>query len=109
MPDAPKTAHPGRERRRHKRTHVLLSGRLISGAGMAKGLITDLSVTGARVRLDGAASFRSAVTLRLAGLIDFHIKVVWNKGNFLGLKFREDPEEIARIFAGVLPEDCLAV
>jgi hypothetical protein len=109
VPDAPDSTFHGRDRRQHKRAHVLFPGRLISGNRTVRGLVTDLSVNGARVQLDHPDSFRSAVTLRLAGSIDFHVEIVWDQGKCLGLRFREAPDAIARIFAGLLPEDCLAV
>jgi hypothetical protein len=88
---------------------VLFAGRLICGDRTVRGLVKDLSVNGAQVQLDHPESFRSAVTLRLAGSIDFHVEVVWDQGKCLGLKFREAPTAIAQIFAGLLPDDCLTV
>ncbi len=36
------------------------------------------------------------------------VEVAWQMGNSLGLQFLEVPARISSIFAGLLPEDCLA-
>ncbi len=48
------------------------------------------------------------MTLRLAESVDLKVEVAWQKGNSLGLQFLEVPARISSIFAGLLPEDCLA-
>ncbi len=48
------------------------------------------------------------MTLRLAESVDLKVEVAWQKGNSLGLQFLDQPARISSIFAGLLPEDCLA-
>ena len=96
------------ERRRHKRTHVLFSGSLISGDRSAPGILFDISAGGARVRLAEPLEPGSAITLRLASRLDFHVEIAWREGQMYGLKFRESPARIAATLAGILPQDCLA-
>lgn len=96
------------DRRDHKRTHVLFSGCLVSGDRSARGILLDLSAGGARVCLAQPLDACSAVTLRLADKIDFHVEVVWRQGQMLGLKFREAPAKIAATMAGLLSLDGLA-
>ncbi len=96
------------DRRRYKRAHVLLSGRLFSGKRDIEGLVLDLSANGARIRFHEPIAANSAMTLRLAGSVDLKVEVAWQKGNSLGLQFREVPGRISSIFAGLLPEDGLA-
>ena len=96
------------ERRQHQCTHVLFTGALVSGDQSVRGTVLDLSASGARIRLDRPLRAPSAVTLRLARLIDFHVELVWTSGDVLGLKFREAPARIAAVFAAVLPEGALA-
>ncbi len=96
------------DRRRYKRAHVLLSGRLFSGKRGIEGLVLDLSANGARIRFHEPIAANSAMTLRLAGSVDLKVEVAWQKGNSLGLQFLAMPERISSIFAGLLPEDCLA-
>lgn len=95
-------------RRRHKRAHVLFSGSLISGDRTASGIMFDISAGGARMRLAEPMELGSAITLRLANRLDFHVEVAWQRGQMLGLKFREAPAKIAATMAGLLPLDCLA-
>ncbi len=96
------------DRRRYKRAHVLFSGRLFSGKRGIEGLVLDLSPNGARIRFHEPIAADSAMTLRLAESVDLKVEVAWQKGNSLGLQFLDLPARISSIFAGLLPEDCLA-
>ena len=96
------------DRRRYKRAHVLFSGRLFSGKRGIEGLVLDLSANGARVQFHEPIAANSTMTLRLAESVDLEVEVAWQKGNSLGLQFLEVPARISSIFAGLLPEDCLA-
>lgn len=98
----------GSERRNYKRTHVLFSGRLISGDRSAQGILFDISAGGARMRLAEPLEPGSAITLRLANKLDFHVEVAWRQKQMFGLKFREAPAKIAATMAGLLPPDSLA-
>ena len=97
-----------RDRRRHKRAHVLFNGRLISGDRSAQGVLLDVSAGGARIRLSEPLEAGSAITLRLARSLDFHVEVVWRNEQTIGLRFREKPARIAATLSGLLPRDCLA-
>jgi len=96
------------DRRRHKRAHVLFSGCLISGDRSAEGVLLDVSAGGARIRLSEPLEAGSAITLRLARSLDFHVEVAWRQGQTIGLRFRETPARIAATLSGLLPQDCLA-
>lgn len=100
--------YDSRERRRYKRTHVLFPGQLISGDRIVDGVVLDVSANGAGMQLPKPVKFRSAITLRLARSIDFPVELIWDKENFLGLRFREAPARVAAILAGVLPQEALA-
>ena len=96
------------DRRRYKRAHVLFSGRLSSGKRGIEGLVLDLSANGARIQFHEPIAVNSAMMLRLAESVDLEVQVAWQNGNSLGLQFLELPARISSIFAGLLPEDCLA-
>ncbi len=96
------------DRRRYKRAHVLFSGRLFSGKRGIEGLVLDLSANGARIRFREPIAANTAMTLRLADSVDLEVEVAWQSGNNLGLRFLDVPGRISSIFAGLLPEDCLA-
>lgn len=97
-----------RERRRYKRTHVLMAGDLVSGQRATRALVLDISANGAQIQLPGPSVPDSEITLRLADTVNLGVEVAWRNHNRLGLRFRDLPEQISSIFAGLLPEDCLA-
>jgi hypothetical protein len=108
MQNNPNARARGKERRRHRRAHVLFNGRLISGDRSAEGVLLDVSASGARMRLAEPLEAGSAITLRLARNLDFHVEVAWCRGLFIGLRFRETPARIAATLSGLLPQDALA-
>ena len=97
-----------RERRRYKRTHVLMAGDLVSGPYATKGFVLDISASGAQIQFPDPLIPDSEIALRLAGTVDLSVEVAWRSHDRLGLRFRDPPEQISSIFAGLLPEDCLA-
>ena len=97
-----------RERRRYKRTHVLMAGDLVSGQRAMRGCVLDISADGAQIQLPDPLVPASEFTLRLAETVNLGVEVAWRSHTRLGLRFRDLPEQIATIFAGLLPEDCLA-
>ena len=96
-----------RERRRYKRTHVLMAGDLVSGRGATRGLVFDISANGAQIQLPGPLAPDSEITLKLAETVNLGVEIAWRSHNRLGLRFRDLPSQISSIFAGLLPEDCL--
>ncbi len=97
-----------RERRRYKRTHVLMAGDLVSSQRSTRGFVLDISASGAQMQLPDPLVPDSEFTLRLAETVNLGVEVAWRSHNRLGLRFRDLPEQISSIFAGLLPEDCLA-
>ncbi len=96
-----------RERRRYKRTHVLMAGDLISGQYATKGFVLDISASGAQIQFPEPLAPDSEIILRLAETVNLGVEIAWRGHNRLGLRFRDLPERISSIFAGLLPEDCL--
>jgi hypothetical protein len=97
-----------RERRRYKRTHVLMAGDLVSNGYATKGFVRDISANGAQIQFPEALVPDSEITLRLAETVNLGVEIAWRSHNRLGLRFRDLPEQISSIFAGLLSEDCLA-
>ncbi len=95
------------ERRRYKRTHVLMAGDLVSGQRAIRGFVLDISANGAQIQFPDAVVPDSEITLRLAETVDLGVEIAWRSHNRLGLRFRDLPERISSIFAGLLSEDCL--
>ena len=96
------------ERRRYKRTHVLMAGDLVTGSYATKGTILDISANGAQIQFPDPLVPESEMTLRLAETVNLSVEIAWRSHNRLGLRFRDLPEQISSIFAGLLSEDCLA-
>jgi hypothetical protein len=96
-----------RERRRYRRTRVLMAGDLVSGHRAMRGFVLDISANGAQIRLPEPLAPDSEITLRLAETVNLGVEVAWRGHDRLGLRFRDLPERISSIFAGLLPEDCL--
>ncbi len=96
-----------RERRRYKRTHVLMAGNLVSGQRATKGFVLDISANGAQIQFPEHLVPGSELTLKLAETVNLGVEIAWRSHNRLGLRFQDLPEQISSIFAGLLPEDCL--
>lgn len=96
------------ERRRFKRAHFLFKGEILAGGREVGGHVLDLSANGARFRFKGAVDAVAEMTLRLAGEVDLPVRTAWRRGNVAGLTFRDAPEHISALFAGLLPSECLA-
>ncbi len=101
QPQAGAVAEAGAERRRHLRKPVYVLGRLFGAAREEDCDIIDLSSGGARIRsADPAPTTLSAggVTLHLNETDHLPAKVVWRRGDQLGLHFAE-PASAARAVA----------
>lgn len=92
-----------KESRRFTRTRVLWSGRLHASGRAADCRVLNISAFGARVRLVEPTVIDSRVTLRIERFGEFPSDVVWKDGEFLGISFRDDPEDIVQIFGEALP------
>lgn len=104
-----RSTRPASERRRFRRARMILLGAIATGAETAKPaeaecVVLDLSVTGARLRLDGSVPNQGLVTLRTRRFPPLTAQVVWRAGAEAGLRFLRPPAETAALFAGVLPE-----
>ncbi|MGF1611849.1 MAG: PilZ domain-containing protein [Kiloniellales bacterium] len=101
----PSPSHNPDLRRRHPRVALLWAGRLQSpslGASApapetAPCAILNLSNGGARLRLAEAGSCPSRIELESAHFGRLAARVVWRKGNDLGLAFLEAPKAIAAL------------
>ena len=108
MPNGSGDAQDRRERRRYKRTHVLMAADLVSAQRAIKGFVLDISANGAQIQFPEPVVPDSDISLRLAETVDLGVEIAWRSHNRLGLRFRDLPSQISSIFAGLLSEDCLA-
>ncbi len=87
-------------RRRFKRATTLFSGSVLCGDRSIDVVVLDVSVNGAKVRLDETLGPENNVKLRIDRLGEFRAEVVWRKDMRIGLKFLDPPDEIARLMPG---------
>jgi hypothetical protein len=101
------------ERRSYQRAVKMLSGCLSYGddGRLADCVILDVSAGGARVKFDGPLGDREGVDLksgprlRIAAAMDFPVEVAWQDGSVVGLRFLNDPYEVAGALEALLPAE----
>ncbi len=98
----------GADRRQHRRVRTLLTGHLNQGDEATDGVVLNLSVSGAKVRLAEPSFLGAIVKMRIARLGEFRGQVVWRARNRMGLRFLDTPIDTSAIMTGFLPDDCLA-
>ncbi len=99
----------GPDRRHYRRVRTLLTGQLNQGERVADGVVLNLSVSGAKVRLAEPSFLGAIVKMRIARLGEFRGQVVWRARNRMGVRFLDTPGDTSAIMTGFLPDDCLAV
>ncbi len=103
------------ERRAYKRAIKMLSGCLVCGEDgkTVDCAILDLSVGGAKIKVDQVPGDGEDINLRLgqrlkiAAAVDFPVEIVWQDGAFVGVRFLKDHYEVARTLEELLPAECL--
>lgn len=81
-------------RREHRRSRVMLSAVMTTGAAEVAVVIRDISATGAMIATPVAPPKGSYVTLR-RGAVCVVAQVKWTGGRKVGLHFRESIDEAA--------------
>ncbi len=100
------------DRRSYKRVPGMLSVCLICGddGRLTDCVLLDISAMGAKVKFDNSSGDEEDVNLRLgqrlkiAATIDFSVEVTWQDGPVVGLRFLNDPQEVAAALKELLPE-----
>jgi hypothetical protein len=92
-----------KERRRCTRTSVLWSAHLHTGGRATSCRLVNISAFGAKIRLFQPMTVETRISLRVERFGVFPCDVVWKEGDFLGISFRDDPEDIIQIFGDALP------
>ena len=104
MQGAVNRAVAGRNRRRFKRTHALLSGTIFHDNRVTDCVIFNLSLGGAMVRCSGTIADGEIVTLSVSRIGALRGETVWHASETLGLRFLEGSEQVAQVIGDTLPE-----
>ena len=98
--DTKKSAAKGsRENRDFRRRSVLWPAKIIIGKHELSCQVWNLSLGGARVRIDLPIQEGTDVTLSVTGRGELAATVAWTREGSLGLDFRVGPDVIKRMFA----------
>jgi hypothetical protein len=91
-------------RRRYERITVMWSGTLTVGRRGIGCIVWNISAGGATVQVEIPIVVSSVTaTLETARLGQLRAKVVWNRGDLVGLRFSEKPQKVARALGITLP------
>jgi PilZ domain-containing protein len=94
-----------KEFRRFRRKSVILASTLETPRGTVQCVALDLSLGGARIRVQERLDPLEQVTLVLAKFGRFPAQVVWRNAVEAGLQFCDPPEEVAKRFGSDIPFD----
>ncbi len=95
------------ERRHFRRIRTLLSGHLSEGDHAVDGVVVDLSVGGAMVRVDEPSARGAMLRLRVGSVGEFWGRVEWRARKCMGIRFVDAPAETAAVMSDLLPDECL--
>lgn len=91
------------ERRSAARTSVLWSGKLLSAGQVMNCRVLNISAKGAQLRTEKPFECGLEVILSIDRYGEFSGKLVWQDGANLGIKFHDNPDNIARVLGEALP------
>lgn len=105
--NAPATGH---DRQRHVRTATLLRGDCTSGDQTCGCEMLNLSIGGARLRLDTALQALDRVSVRIDGYAPLNGNVVWRADRDIGVEFDSECRETAQrmqleMLSELVPQD----
>jgi hypothetical protein len=91
------------DRRQHKRKPVLWAARIETREGPCECIILDLSLGGAKVRSPASVVKEQMVTLVIDRFGALNAQVIWARSGKLGLRFVDQPDQIAHVLGATLP------
>ena len=92
-----------KEFRQFRRKPVIIASTLETARGAFDCVALDLSLGGARLRIDETVEVLERATLVLAKFGRFPSKIAWRNETEAGLQFSESPEEVAKRFGTAIP------
>jgi hypothetical protein len=102
-PAAPGDTASWEERRKYKRKPVLWAAKLETASGRHECITLDLSLGGAKLRVDTTVAPNEQVTLVFDRFGPLRAEVAWVEGGTIGLRFTEDPQRVGNALGGSLP------
>ena len=91
-------------RRRYERMTVMWSGTLTVGRREIGCIVRNISAGGATVQVESPIVVSSvAAVLESSRVGQLRAKVMWIKGDLVGLRFLEKPQHVARALALTIP------
>jgi len=91
------------ERRRTIRKHVLWAGQLSANARQLDCAILDVSLGGARIRVNEEVPARGPIAIACDRFGTFHAEVIWEKNHVAGLRFLESHARVAETIGHQVP------
>ncbi len=91
------------DRRQHKRKPVLWAARVETREGPFECIILDLSLGGAKLRGGAPVAAKQIVTLVIDRFGALRAEVMWARSGHMGLRFADNPEQIAHVLGATLP------
>ena len=85
----------GSEKRRHRRSAVIWPAVVTTPEGERKCTVMNLSVGGARIKIDDLTRADVSVQLRIVGVGRFPSRIAWQSKDSVGLEFALAPEVAA--------------
>ena len=92
-----------KEFRRFRRKSVILASELETTHGTMQCVTLDLSLGGARIRIEGKLAPLEQVTLILTKFGRFAAQVAWRNATEAGLQFSDSPEQVLERFGNDIP------
>ena len=91
-------------RRRYERITVMWSGTLTLGRREIGCIVRNISAGGATVQVETPVVVSSvAAILDTTRIGRLQAKVIWNRGDLVGLRFLEKPQKVARALGITVP------
>jgi hypothetical protein len=98
---AKSTWTPSVERRSYPRNSVLWSGTVTSETEFDLYVldcrINNFSISGVHVLVERALDTNRPITLKINGVGEFKGRIVWSKGNQIGVTFDDAPDRVAAL------------
>jgi hypothetical protein len=91
------------ERRRSLRKHVLWAAQVGANARELDCTILDVSLGGARIRLEEEVPSRGPVSIASERFGTFHAEVIWESESIAGLRFLESQARVAQTIGRHVP------